>query len=32
MGKSRSGLLNALVAMKILGITGSDAVELVRTP
>ncbi|HEV2282313.1 MAG TPA: dual specificity protein phosphatase [bacterium] len=30
MGKSRSGLLNALVAMKILGITGSDAVELVR--
>jgi len=30
MGKNRSGLLNALVAMKILGISGADAVELVR--
>jgi len=30
MGKSRSGLLNALVAMKILGISGSDAVDLIR--
>ena len=29
-GKSRSGLLNALVAMKILGISGADAVDLVR--
>lgn len=30
MGKSRSGLVNALVAMKILGINGREAVELVR--
>jgi hypothetical protein len=30
MGKSRSGLLNALVAMKLLGISGADAVDLVR--
>ncbi|HEV2357178.1 MAG TPA: dual specificity protein phosphatase [bacterium] len=29
-GKSRSGLLNALVAMKILGISGREAVDLVR--
>ena len=29
-GKSRSGLVNALVAMKILGIDGSSAVDLVR--
>ena len=30
MGKSRSGLVNALVAMKILGISGREAVEFVR--
>jgi protein-tyrosine phosphatase len=30
MGKSRSGLFNALVAMKVLGISGADAVDLVR--
>lgn len=30
MGKSRSGLFNALVAMKILGISGAEAVDLVR--
>lgn len=30
MGKSRSGLVNALVAMKILGISGSEAVDLIR--
>ncbi|MHB8732958.1 MAG: protein-tyrosine phosphatase family protein [bacterium] len=30
MGKNRSGLLNALVAMQILGISGAAAVELVR--
>ncbi|HKX18412.1 MAG TPA: hypothetical protein VJT33_10425 [bacterium] len=30
MGKSRSGLVDALVAMKILGINGREAVELVR--
>jgi protein-tyrosine phosphatase len=29
-GKSRSGLFNALVAMKILGISGAGAVELIR--
>jgi protein-tyrosine phosphatase len=29
-GKSRSGLFNALVVMRILGISGGDAVELVR--
>jgi len=29
-GKSRSGLLNALVAMQILGISGADAVALLR--
>ncbi|HLJ60546.1 MAG TPA: dual specificity protein phosphatase [bacterium] len=29
-GKSRSGLINALVAMKIFGITGAEAVDLVR--
>lgn len=29
-GKSRSGLLNALVAMKLLGISGRKAVDLVR--
>lgn len=29
-GKSRSGLVNALVAMTILGISGKDAVALVR--
>jgi len=29
-GKSRSGLVNALVAMKILGINGAEAVDLVR--
>ena len=29
-GKSRSGLLNALVVMKVLGISGRDAVEFVR--
>jgi len=30
MGKSRSGLFDALVAMKVLGISGADAVDLVR--
>ena len=30
MGKSRSGLFNAAVAMKILGISGEEAVDLVR--
>lgn len=30
MGKSRSGLFNALVARKILGISGAEAVDLVR--
>lgn len=30
MGKSRSGLLNALVVMKIRGISGRDAVEFIR--
>jgi protein-tyrosine phosphatase len=30
MGKSRSGLVNALVAMQLLGISGADAVALVR--
>lgn len=29
-GKSRSGLLNALVVMKILGISGREAVEFIR--
>ena len=29
-GKSRSGLLNALVVMKMLGISGRDAVDFVR--
>jgi len=30
-GKSRSGLVNALVVMQMLGITGADAVEFVRS-
>lgn len=30
MGKSRSGLFNAAVAMKTLGISGAEAVDLVR--
>lgn len=30
-GKSRSGLFNALVVMQILGISGGDAVEFVRS-
>ena len=29
-GKSRSGLLNALVTMRLLGISGREAVDLVR--
>ncbi len=29
-GKSRSGMFNAIVAMKLLGIDGREAVELVR--
>jgi len=29
-GKSRSGLLNSLVVMKLLGISGRDAVALIR--
>ncbi|HXX37610.1 MAG TPA: dual specificity protein phosphatase [bacterium] len=29
-GKSRSGLVNALVVMKILGISGSEAIDLIR--
>ena len=29
-GKSRSGMINALVAMQLLGISGADAVDLVR--
>lgn len=30
MGKSRSGLFNATIAMKILGISGTEGVDLVR--
>jgi protein-tyrosine phosphatase len=30
MGKSRSGLINAQVAMQLLGISGADAIALVR--
>lgn len=30
VGKSRSGLVDALVAMKILGIGGREAIDLVR--